>query len=68
MVIKINNEKSTKTENVESIQYKNKRQGIESEIVPHLQVNHHSMLSDALSTKNMVTDTNNSRVNKCISL
>lgn len=68
MVIKINNEKSTKTENVKSIQHKNKRQDIASEIVSHLQVNHHSMLSYALSTKNMVTGTSNSRVNKCISL
>lgn len=68
MVIKINNERSTKTENVKSIQHKNKRQGIADEIVSHFQVNHHSMLSDVLSTKNMVTDISNSRVNRCISL
>lgn len=51
MVIKINKEKPTKTENVKSIQHENKRQGITGEIVNHLQVNHHSVLSDALSTK-----------------
>lgn len=51
MVIKINKEKPTKTENVKSIQHENKRQGITGEIVNHLQVNHHSVLSDALSTR-----------------
>lgn len=44
MVIKINKQKPTKTENMKSIHHKNKRQDIASEIVCHLQVNQRSTL------------------------